>query len=242
MFKSIAAYGQEVPDDTDATDIVDPDLVQLRRLAFKFNLGRTNKAVALVCLDHLFYRAPSFQKATLVETESLLSRYLTYVRLLDQLWRDNEYSEGSNAQKIFAYEIQQEDRYLVPSNTFLHGRVSAARGILSDPPSEYICSREELGRIISSGILRHIKIRVKIQENACRGTRGFSPCLNIFFGRNCYNESCQFQHTPPNEITLDWFHARLRFLFLEFQILRLAQLFDKTVMKCVVFEPSLPLH
>ena len=242
MFKSIAAYDQEVPDGPDATDPADPDIVQLRRLAFKFSLGRTNKAAALVCLDHLFHRAPSFQKVTLVETESLLSRYLTYVRLLDQLWRDNEFSEGSNSQKIFAYEIQQGDHYLVPSNTFLHEKVSTARGILDDPPLEYICSREELGRTISTAILDHIKIRVEIQERACRGTRGFSPCLNIFFGRNCYNESCQFQHTSPNEITLDWFHARLRFLFLEFQILRLAQLFDKRVIKCVVFEPSLRPH
>lgn len=232
MFKSITAYDQRALVTSDATDnIVDPDIGQLRRLAFNF-LKRSNRTAALMCLDHLFSQAPSFQKATLMETESLLSRYLTYVRHLDQLWRDDQFSEGSNCQKIFAFEVQQEDRYLLPSNTFLHRSVSNMRGILNDPPSEYICSREELGHVISTAILERIKMRVKIQEHACRGTRGFSPCLNTLFpGRNCFNESCQFQHTPPNEITLDWFHARLRFLFLEFQILRLAQLFEKTVMK-----------
>lgn len=173
-----------------------------------------------------------------METESLLSLYLTYVRQLDQLWRDDQFSEGSNCQKIFAYEVQQDGRYLVPSNTFLHGGVSAARGIVNNPPSEYICSREELGSVISTTILDRIETRVGLQEVACRGTRGFSPCLNTFFGRNCSKELCQFQHTPPHEITLNWFHARLRFLFLEFQILRLAQIFDQEVKQCVCFKPS----
>ena len=191
-----------------------------------------------MCLDHVFAHPPSFHKATLMETESLLSLYLTYVRQLDQLWRDDQFSEGSNCQKIFAYEVQQDGRYLVPSNTFLHGGVSAARGIVNNPPSEYICSREELGRVISTTILDRIETRVGLQEVACRGTRGFSPCLNTFFGRNCSKELCQFQHTPPHEITLNWFHARLRFLFLEFQILRLAQIFDQEVKQCVCFKPS----
>lgn len=240
MFRSIAGHNQDAPVNSDATDgTVDPDIGQLRRLAFSF-LGRTNTTAALLCLDHVFFRAPSFHKAALLETESLLSLYLTYVRHLDQLWRDNRFSEGSNCQKIFAFEVQQEGRYIVPSDTFLHGRVSAERGIIDNPPSEYICSHEELGRFISTAIRNRLKTRVEIQERACRGTRGFSPCLYTLLGRNCYNDSCQFQHTPPNEITLEWFHARLRFLFLEFQILRLAQLFDKKVMKCVCSEP--PVH
>lgn len=241
MFRSIAAYNLEAPVSSDATDdTVDPDIGQLRRLAFSF-LRRTNRTAALVCLDHMFYRAPSFHKATLMETESLLSLYLTYVRHLDQVWRDDQFSEGLNCQKIFGFEVQQEDHYLVPNNTFLHGWVSAARGILDNPPSEYVFSREELSGAISTAILKRIKIRVEIQERACRGTRGFSPCLNTLLGRNCYNDPCQFQHTLPNEITLDWFHARLRFLFLEFQILRLAQLFDKRVKKCVSFGSPFPL-
>lgn len=177
-----------------------------------------------------------------METESLLSLYLVYVRHLDQLWRDDSFSEGSDCQKLFAFEVQQEDHYLVPSNTFLHFRISVVKGVIGNPPPEYICSREELGRTISTGILNRIKTRVETQERACRGTRGFSPCLNTLFGRECFNNPCQFQHTPPNEITLEWFHARVRFLFLEFKILRLAQIFDKTVMKCVRFRPYFSRH
>ncbi|KAF9647525.1 hypothetical protein BDM02DRAFT_3187952 [Thelephora ganbajun] len=230
MFKSIAACNQEASVNHDATDNADPDFVHLRRLAFRF-LRRDNKTAALMCLDHVFSRAPSLHKATSMETESLLSTYFTYVWLLDRFWRDSQLSEGSNCQKIFAFEVQQKDHYLVPRDTFIHGKVSAARGTLNDPPPEYICSHEELGRVISSAILGHIRTRVEMQERACRGTRGFSPCLNTLTGRNCSNERCQFQHISPNEITLDWFHARLRFLFLEFKILRLAQLFDKGVMQ-----------
>ena len=240
MFKSIASYNPEVPIDPDAPDNVEPDFVRLRRLAFSF-LTRTNSAAALVCLDHVFSRAPSFHGATLVETESLLSLYLTYIRLLDQLWRDGRLSEGSNCQKIFVFEVQQGDRYMVPKNTFLHGKVSAARGMPTDPPPEYICSHEELSRITSNAILGRIKSRVAIQEHACRGTRGFSPCLNTLIGRTCHNERCQFQHIQPNEITVGWFHSRLRFLFLEFQILRLAQLFDKAVMQ-YVYHAGTPFH
>ena len=232
MFKSIASYNREAAINPDALDNVEPDFVRLRRLAFSFNT-RTNHVAALVCLDHVLSRAPSFHGTTLVEIESLLSLYLTYVRLLDQFWRDGRLSEGSNCQKIFAFEVQQGDRYIVPKNTFIHGKVSATRGIFDDPPSEYICSHEELSRITSKAISDHIKNRVAIQERACRGTRGFSPCLSVLIRRVCYNESCQFQHIQSNEITVEWFHSRLRFLFLEFQILRLAQLFDKGVMQYV---------
>lgn len=241
MFRSIASHNHEVRVNTDAIDDVEPDFVQLRRLASRFLMRRNNPA-ALVCLDHLFSRALSFHGATLMETESLLSLYLTYVRLLDQLWRDGRLSEGSNCQKIFAFEVQQKDQYLVPKNTFIYRRVSAARGILRDSPAEYTCSHEELGRITSGAILGHIKHRTDIQERACRGTRGFSPCLYTLIGRNCSNEYCQFQHIRPNEITLDWLHARIRFLFLEFQILRVAQLFDKGVMQYVYASATVHLH
>ena len=232
MFKSISQYNRELPVDPDVTGNVDPDIVKLRPLASKF-LGRANVGAALMCLDHLFSRPPSLRKVTLMEIESSLSLYLTYIRLLDQLWRDGRLSRGSNRQKVFAFDAQQEGRYLVPKGTLVHRKVSAARGILDDPPPEYILSREELSRITSKAILDHIKTRVEIQERACRETRGFSPCLYTLIGRNCSNESCPFQHVQPNEITTDWFHARLRFLFLEFQILRLAQLFDKGVMQYV---------
>ena len=230
MFKAIAAYNQEPSVNPDAPDSVDPDIIHLRRLASRFLL-RTNKAAALLCLDHVFSRTPSLHKATLMETESLLSLYLTYVRRLDQFWRDSQFSEGSDCRKIFAFEMQQEGRYLVPAQTLIHWKVSATRGILDDPPQEYIFSREELERIISDTIRDRIKTRVEMQERACRRTQGFSPCLYTLIRRNCLREACQFQHIPPNEITLEWFHARLRFLFLEFQILHLAQLFDKGVMQ-----------
>jgi len=232
MFKSIALYSRETLVVPDASDNVDPDIVQLRRLAFSF-LRRSNSAAALVCLDHVFSLPPGLRKATLVETESLLSLYLTYIRLLDQLWRDCQLSEGSDRQKLFAFDVRREGRYIVPKNTFIHGKVSAARRILNDPPQEYVCSHEELGRITSNAILAHIKTRVEKQERACRETRGFSPCLSTLIKGNCFNETCPFQHIQPDAITVDWFHARLRFLFLEFQILRLAQLFDKGVMQYV---------
>jgi len=233
MFKSIAAYNRETPVNPDATDsAVVPDFVQLRRLAFGF-LSRTNSAAALICLNHVFSCPPTLHKAALVETEALLSLYLTYVRLLVQFWRDDRLSEGSNHQKVFGFEVQRENHYLVPENTLIYGGVSAVRGILEDPPAEYTCSREELSRVILRAILNHIKSRTEVQERACRETRGFSPCLSTLVRRNCFNETCPFQHIQPDSITVEWFHARLRFLFLEFQILRLAQLFDKGVMQCV---------
>ena len=239
MFKSIAVYNPETPAQPDATDIVDPDFTQLRRLGFSFQL-RENSAAALICFDHVFSRRPTLHKTTLVETEALLSRYLTYVRLLVQFWRDECLSEGSNHQKVFGFEVQQEDHYLVPKNTFIYGKVSASRGVLGDLPAEHTCSREELSHAIRAAILDHIKSRVVVQEQACRETRGFSPCLSTLIRGNCFNEACPFQHTQPDAITVDWFHARLRFLFLEFKILHLAQLFDKKVMQYVSLGSPLP--
>ena len=240
MFKLIATYNPEAQVGLDVPEHVDPHVGHLRRLAFMF-LRRSNKPAALLCLDRVFFRFPSLLKAGLVETESLLSVYLTYVRQLDQIWRNGRLSEGSDCQKIFAFEVQQEDHYVVPSNTFLHGKISASRGNLDNPPSEYICSHEELGRAISEAILGHLKARVSTQEHACRGTRGFSPCLNTLLRKHCSYEPCQFQHIPANEITLDWFHVRLRFFFLEFQILRVAQLYDEKVMQWVRLGISLYL-
>lgn len=233
MFRSIASYNRETSvTDPNTTDNVDPDFGRLRLLGFSF-LRRTNSTAALICLDHVFSRPPTFHKTTLLETEALLSRYHAYVQLLIRFWRDDCLSEGSDHQKLFGFEVQQEDHYLVPKNTFIHGELSSARGILEDPPAEYTCSREELSDVIIHVLLDRIRARVEIQERACRETRGFSPCLTTLIGRNCANEACPFQHIQPASITVEWFHARLRFLFLEFQILRSAQLFEKGVMQCV---------
>ena len=215
------------------------DRTNLRVLAKTF-IETGEDTAALLCLDHVFSSPLMLRGLSLVAAQALLSLYLDYVRLLNKFRRNESLAEGSNHQRLwlFGFQVLEEDRYLVPEHTLLHGELTSQFGSSRKGVDGYRCSYDELRRGIIRLISSRIRDRTEIQNGACWDVHGFSPCLRLLLQRKCDPPKgkgpCTFQHIQPEQLTVDWYHARLRLILLQFQILDSARYYDRLVTKCVL--------
>jgi hypothetical protein len=197
------------------------------RKSGKTFIGMENDLAALLCLDHAFSSPLKLQNLSLSEVETLLSLYLDYIRLLNKFRRDGSLIEGSNHQRLFGFQATGENRYLAPRHTILHERLTDRSGSGRKGVEGRTCGSEELRRGITQLISDRITDRTEAQNSSCRDVHGFSPCLRLLIDEKCDSRSgegsCTFQHIKRDQLTVDWYNARLRLMLLQFQILNLAR-------------------
>jgi len=202
------------------------DRTRLRTLSRTF-IKTGNNPAALLCLDHVFSAPLQLQNLPLSGVQALLSPYLDYVRLLNKFRRDESLARGSNHQRLFGFKVLGENRYLASRYTLLHEKLA---GLNRGGVDGYTCGSDELRRGITQLIKSRISDRTKVQDDACREVHGFSPCLRFLVEKRCDppkgEGSCTFQHIQPEQLTVDWYHSRLRLILLQFQILNLTQGYD----------------
>lgn len=213
------------------------DRASLRTLAKTFTRARNDPA-ALLCLDHLFSFPIRLLNLPLAEIQALLSLFLDYIRLLNKFVRFESLAQGSNHQMLFGFQVLGENSYLVPEHTLVY------KGLINQSESsgkrvdDYRCSYDELSRCIIQLILGRIRCRTEIQNETCREAYGFSPCLRLLVRRKCDPPEgkgpCPFQHIQLEQLSVDWYHARLRLILLQFKILSSARYFDWLVTKYVL--------
>ena len=155
--------------------------------------------------------------------------YLEYIRLLNKFRSDESLAEGSNHQRLFGFQILG-DHYLVPSNTVLHGKLINQSGPSGKGADVYRCGYDELHRGIIQLVRSRINDRTATQNDACRKIHGFSPCLRLLVQKKCNPPQgmgpCTFQHIQPEQLTVDWYRARIRLILLQFRILDSASYCD----------------
>ena len=211
------------------------DQTNLRTLAKVF-IENGNDTAALMCLDDILSTPPKLRHLSLVDIHASLSLHLVYIRLLDRLWRDDSLAEGSKHQRLFGFQVLGEDRYLVPKHTLIHGIL--ANQIIGSESEEstdgHTCTYDELSGAIMEFIYRRTEDCASLENSACRDAHGFSPCLALIVRGQCKRgDSCDFQHVQPDQITIEWYHARIRLILLQFQILNSARHYPRAVTKCV---------
>lgn len=183
-----------------------------------------NDPAALMCLDHVLSSPPKLRHLSLVDIHASLSLYLDYIRLLDRLWRDDSLAEGSKHQRLFGFQVLGEDRYLIPKHTLIHEILTDQTTGSEESTDGHMCTYDELSGGIVELIENRTKDRARHENSACRDARGFSPCLTLIVRGQCKRgESCDFQHIQPDHITVEWYHARIRLILLQFQILNSAR-------------------
>jgi len=214
------------------------DRTSLRTLAKTF-IDMENLPAALLCLDNVFSSRPKLQYLPLSEVQESLSTYLDYIRLLNKSWSDESLAQGSNHQRLFGFQALRGNRYLVPRHTALHDQLTDLYGPSAKGTDGYECSYEELRQDITQFISRRIQDRTEAQNGACRDVHGFSPCLSLLVEKQCNPPDeegpCTFQHIQPEQLTVNWYHARLRLVLLQFQILGSARYGNLDVKKYVLF-------
>jgi len=195
-----------------------------------------NDPAALLCLDHFFSSPLELRNLLLDEIETSLYLYLDYVYLLNQVRRDGSLARGSARQRLFGFQVLGGNRYMVPGSSSVHKKLAKKSGSSGKSTDEYKCDSDELGRSITNFISNRTLDRTKVQNDTCRGVHGFSPCLQLLVRKKCSppeGRPCTFQHVQPEELTPDWYHARLHLILLQFQILDLARYDDLDVKKYV---------
>jgi len=202
------------------------DHASLRTFAKTF-IGMGNDPAALLCLDHAFSSPLELRNLPFSEVEALLSLYFDYIRLLNKFRRDESLAQDSNHQRLFGFQALGENRYLVPRHSILHEKLPDRSGSNRKGMDGHACGSEDLRRGITQLISARISDRTEAQDDACRGVHGFSPCLHLLIEEKCDSPdaegSCSFQHIQWEQLTSDWYNARLRLILLQFQILNLAR-------------------
>jgi len=213
--------------------IQNADHMSLRTLAKTF-IKTGNDPATLMCLDHIFSSPPKLRHLSLADIHAVLSLYLDYIRLLDRLWRDGSLAEGSKHQRLFGFQVLGEDRYLVPKHSLIHGILTNQTIGSEESTDWHTCTYDELSGGILQLIESRTRERTKLENNACRDAYGFSPCLKLIIRGQCRRgETCDFQHIQADHLTIEWYHARIRLILLQFQILNSARHYPWLVTKCV---------
>ena len=213
------------------------DHASLRTLA-KIFIGAGNYPAALLCLDNVFSSPPRLRNLPLTGVRASLSLYLDYIRLLNKLRRDGSLAQGSARQRLFGFQVLEWNSYLVPEQSSLYKKLTNQSGSSRKSMGGYICNYDELSRSITHFILSRASERTKAQNASCRDVHVFSPCLQLLVQGKCNplkgTEPCTFQHIRPENLTVGWYHARLRLILLQFQILDSACYDDLDVKKYVL--------
>ena len=214
------------------------DSASLRELAQGY-IRSGNGPATLLCLDRVFSFPFKLRNLSLSEVRESLSLYHNYIRLLNKLRRDQSLAEGSDRQKLFGFRLRERNLYLVPEHSTLHKKLTGKSGP-NRKGSDGRCSHEELTQVINHFVLGRIQDRTEMQNDACYGVYGFSPCLRFLIQRKCDpsggkggKESCAFQHNQQDKLTIDWYQARVRLILLQFQILDSARYCGRDVKEYV---------
>jgi len=202
------------------------DHASLRTFAKTF-IGMGNDPAALLCLDHAFSSPLELRNLPFSEIDALLSLYFHYIRLLNKFRRDKSLAQDSSHQRLFGFQMLGKNRYLAPRHSTLHEKLTNQSGSSRKGTDGHACGSDDLRRGITQLISARISNRTEAQDGACRSVHGFSPCLHLLIEEKCDSPdgegSCSFQHIQREQLTSDWYNARLRLILLQFRILNLAR-------------------
>jgi len=212
------------------------DFKTLRVLHLKF-IGVKNSSAALLCLDSIFASTLPPQGTLATDPGPELSLHFTYFDLLNRLRREDHLATGSIGRKLFAFQRRQDDQFFIPANSSLYA-VFASKPETVQEKGGCVVTHEELRRMLDCKISEYIHLRAKQQNNAYRRRLGASPCLTMVARGECLRADCQFQHLRPEQITVDWFNSRIRFVLKEIQILNLASFHPLGVVQWVSHSPK----
>ena len=192
-------------------------------------------SAALLCLDLIFASTlPAKGTSTVAGPGPDLSLHLAYFELLDRLRREDCLETGSIRQRVFAFQPREDDRFFIPTNSFLHSKIFLPNPDAAQERADCIVTHEELRCALEEGVPVFIRNRAKLQHDIYHKRLITIPCIPYMARGDCRKaDSCQYQHLRQEQITAEWFNARVRLVLTEIRILNLAGFHPKGVIMCV---------
>jgi hypothetical protein len=195
-------------------------------------LKAKNYPAALLCLDQTFSSTLPQHGTTVVDPGPGISLNFAYFELLDRLRREDHLDPGSIRQKIFAFQSREDDRFFIPTNSFLH-IVFALKPDALQEKGGCIVTHEELKHTLDREIPEYIRLRAKDQHNAYRRKLGAIPVSQWQQGENARNRTANSSISGPRRSQSAWFNARIQSVLTEIRILNLTGFHPRGVIMCV---------
>ncbi|KAJ6456165.1 hypothetical protein C8R45DRAFT_1187129 [Mycena sanguinolenta] len=166
-----------------------------------------NPAAALLCLDPCFTNPPKIQALRVDGVAQELRIFLPLV------------------QKLFGCIRQGENDFLIPTGTFLYSalcRLNHVALLRSTVEESIVLDGWELREVYHEALKERLRLRVLQENEVCRRTRAFSPCLTYsVFDGHCNRVDCPHEHLPAP--THEEYNLRVRIHLQQILILQTGQ-------------------
>ncbi|TFK22063.1 hypothetical protein FA15DRAFT_623047 [Coprinopsis marcescibilis] len=188
------------------------DLKALRLLGHQF-LKRKETAQALLCFDHCFGSQNLNTFANLKNSQvcQILADFLAYCTVLRMVASSLDL-ENSSTQRLFGFHgADAENMYHVPRGTRLYELLDQGRRlVLHHEEDSPILSGQVIQETLKNELWRRMAKRIRHENDLCRRSNLFTPCLPFIINSECRLINCFRQHIPWQELDEDWFNSQVR--------------------------------
>lgn len=208
----------------------------LHALVDKFILKHNDLALAVLCLDYVFKTWTAVENAKADVVWSALQRFSFYTRVLQQMPFEKNLSGDRKLQRLFGFYPNPDatDLVIIPVATLLHQFITAWQEryqfrIIEIRKDGYVLPSWELPVALKRAIREHLKMRIRIENNACSRAAAFRLCpVFIVMGeRDSHRrELCHSSH-DQQDMTLAALNSRLRMLWQQILIYQWATVFER---------------
>jgi hypothetical protein len=186
------------------------DTTQLRDLGAKF-ASRDDVIQALLCFDHYFNNFPNIVVMGASEVSKVLDGFFRYCRLLLSVATTPDSCNSPLMQKLFCIHPSTEKVFMLPTGTFLHKKIVESRAVITQARENGVLINEwDLARQFKGCLFEHLRDRVMTENEICRRTRVFTPCLNFAINDVCNRRECPRDHILYTSFNHTWYNLQAK--------------------------------
>jgi hypothetical protein len=185
------------------------DITQLRDLGAKF-ASRNEVIQALLCFDHYFNHFPNIVVMEASEISKVLDCFLLYCRHLFAVAITPDPCNDPLMQKLFCIHPSTEKVFMLPTGTFLHKRIAESRAITQANENGILINEWDLAQQFKGCLFEHLRDRVVTENEICRRTRAFTPCLNFAINDVCNRRECPRDHISYTSLNHAWYNLQAK--------------------------------
>jgi hypothetical protein len=161
---------------------------------------------ALLCFDHYFNNFPN---VVVMEVSEVC--FLVYCLLLFSVVNTPHSCNSPHVQKLFCIHPSTEKVLMLPTGTFLHKMFVEARVVIPEAREDGVVINEwDLARRFRECLFVRLHMRVIAENEMCRRTRVFIPCLNFAINDVCNRRECPRDHIPYTSFTHAWYNLQVK--------------------------------
>lgn len=202
----------------------------LQELASRFILVHKRGHAGLMCLDHVFVSPPAIQVADLKTVRDQLYSFYVYAFSLREFGLTPKPCSNEAIRRILRISPSGDHVFSLQAGTWLRRLVFESRVKISiirhDEHGTLWVYEAELCNFIKSSVLTRLKERVLRENEMCRLTQAFSPCVSFATSGICHRDPCSQAHLVPVQLTPEWYNMRVWLHLQQIQIFQTLHVLD----------------